>query len=100
MQYKVIRTIFMGIIGLCLFFSANTNAQEIDPGQLLYENHCSTCHTSVVHERTNLKVKSIIDLSKFVIRWQHYLKLDWTYDEVRLVTGYLNDRYYHFDKQP
>ncbi|MDH5258195.1 MAG: cytochrome c [Gammaproteobacteria bacterium] len=100
MQYKVIRILFTGIIGINLFFAANVNAEEIDPGQLLYENHCSACHTSVVHERKNLKAKSIIDLTKFVIRWQHHLKLDWTYDEVRLVASYLNGRYYHFDKQP
>lgn len=91
--------------GYAVFFtlvisSGVTQAEEVSRGQLLYENHCKKCHEPTVHERADSKVKNIVDISQFVIRWQYDQKLDWDYDEIRDVVNYLNKTYYHLRSIP
>lgn len=72
-------------------------------GQLLYENHCQGCHTSVVHVRETRRVHSLKDLQHWVTRWSGELKLQWSVDEISDVVDYLNGRYYKIgmpSKQP
>ena len=85
--------------GMILLFAGPIHAEEVDPGKLLYENHCGACHTPEVHERANQKVNTLVDLSKMIIRWQYHLKLNWSVEEVRQVRQYLNNRYYNIDKR-
>ena len=68
----------------------------ISRGQLLYENHCLVCHTSVVHIRDKRKAASLGAISNWVVRWSAELKLNWTADEINDVASYLNQRYYQF----
>lgn len=63
-------------------------------GQMLYENHCQECHTSVVHVREMRRVRTMNDLEHWVKRWAGTLKLRWSTDEINDVVDYLNDRYY------
>ena len=63
-------------------------------GQMLYENHCQGCHTSVVHVREMRRVHSINDLEHWVKRWADTLKLSWGKDEINDVVNYLNLQYY------
>ena len=96
----VLRSLCVFSFGLIILFSGSLQAEEVDRGQLLYENHCGECHASDVHERVNRKVNSLVELSRVVIHWQYHLKLDWSFDEVRQVMRYLNQRYYNIDKRP
>jgi len=66
-------------------------------GQLLYEDHCQACHTSVVHVRETHKAQTLKDLEYWVTHWSDELKLPWGADEVRDVVDYLNVRYYKID---
>ena len=77
---------------LCISAYAN----EVNRGQLLYENHCTTCHTPDIHQRLDRKVNSLVELNKRVVVWQHFLKLDWQLIDVRQVTNYLNQKFYNF----
>ena len=65
-------------------------------GQLLYENHCQGCHTSVVHVRETHSVRSMMELQVWVIHWVKALNLPWSADDVHDVIEYLNQRYYKF----
>ena len=63
-------------------------------GQMLYENHCLSCHESQMHIRANTKVKQLSQLRYFVLIRSSELKLQWADDERDAVTKYLNERYY------
>ncbi len=68
-------------------------------GQLLYENHCTVCHTSVAHVREQRIAHSVDDIRKQVLRWSGQLNLEWRAEEVADVVEYLNSNYYHFEPQ-
>jgi len=69
---------------------------DTNRGRLLVENHCRSCHGSVVHERAARKVKSPAELRAFIARWSTELKLNWQEAEHTDVYNHLNSRYYHF----
>jgi cytochrome c5 len=66
-------------------------------GELLYENNCQGCHTSVVHVRETRRAHSLKDLEYWVKRWSGELKLQWSAEEISDVVGYLNRRYYKIE---
>lgn len=74
------------------------SAQEPDAvrGMYLYENHCTECHTSVVHIQENPKAQSLDEIEAFVRRWVAYKNLTWSNDEIRDVLMHLNSRYYKY----
>lgn len=63
-------------------------------GQLLYENHCTVCHASVVHLRTDRRAKSLPEIRTWVLHWSGYLKLRWDKEEVAEVVNHLNRKFY------
>ena len=74
--------------------AADTNTADAERGRLLYENHCTVCHTSVVHLREQRKATSRAEIQTWIRRWQQELGLQWGTSEVDAVTEHLNDRYY------
>jgi hypothetical protein len=66
-------------------------------GQLLYENHCMSCHESVVHIRTDKRTRSLPELRTRVLQWAEYLKLHWGSEELEDVVSYLDSEYYKFE---
>ena len=68
-------------------------------GQMLYENHCMSCHESVVHIRGNQRAQSLTDLRERVSHWANYLHLRWSREEVDEVAIYLNNHYYKFESR-
>ena len=69
-------------------------AVVISRGQLLYENHCTRCHASVLHVRENRRADSLKALEGWVRRWSGEEKLGWSEEEIVEVVDYLNRRYY------
>jgi mono/diheme cytochrome c family protein len=65
-------------------------------GKLLYENHCHSCHESMVHIRGAHKAKTYEDIQYWVGRWTQELKVKWSADEIDDVVQYLNQTYYHY----
>jgi hypothetical protein len=68
-------------------------------GQLLYENHCMSCHESVVHIRTRQHAKSLSELQARVQHWAAYLQLRWSKEDVEVVVTHLNRQYYKFESR-
>lgn len=68
-------------------------------GQLLYENHCTLCHESVVHIRRDRRLRSLQELRGTVSSWADYLRLGWRSEEVDDVVTYLNGRHYGFESR-
>ena len=75
---------------------ANTRADQMR-GLCLYQNHCLTCHESVVHIREARKANSLTALRQEIYRWSKVLDLGWSDQEVNDVLEHLNARYYRFD---
>jgi cytochrome c5 len=74
------------------------NTPDQDRGQILYENHCRTCHESNVHIRNKRRAQSIDDIRSWVMRWSSELKLQWKTEDVEAVVNYLNSQFYKFKK--
>lgn len=68
-------------------------------GQMLYENHCMSCHESVVFIRDNHRTQSLKALQGQVSHWANYLHLRWGRDEIGEVVVYLNNHYYKFESR-
>ncbi|MHB1084675.1 MAG: hypothetical protein ACYCZA_07530 [Thiobacillus sp.] len=66
-------------------------------GQMLYENHCMSCHESIVHVRGNHHTQSLEALRGWVSHWARYLRLDWGQEEVEEVVIHLNNHYYKLE---
>lgn len=71
-------------------------ANEVERGQLLYENHCTACHESSIHIRERRQVDSAVALRSQVVRWTELLELPWTVAEIDDVSRYLDRRFYRF----
>lgn len=69
---------------------------DTERGRLLYENHCMSCHESVVHIREHRKAANPPALRAAIRRWVAELKLTWQEAEVEDVYKHLNNRYYKF----
>ena len=57
--------------------------------ELLYENHCTGCHTSRAHLRDRRRATSVPAVKAWVRRWSSELKLGWTTGEIAEVTRHL-----------
>lgn len=68
-------------------------------GQLLYENHCMSCHDSMIRIRTRQQVGSLSGLRKQVSRWARHLQLRWSSEDLNDVVAYLNRQYYQFESR-
>jgi len=68
-------------------------------GQMLYENHCMSCHESAVHIRKRQQAKSLQQLRARVLYWADYLQMHWGKEEVEEVVIYLNNQYYRFERR-
>ena len=67
-------------------------------GQMLYENHCTSCHESLVHIRAGQQARSLPQLRARVQGWAGHLHLQWSREEVEDVVTYLNEQYYQFKR--
>ena len=86
------------LLAAVLAFSVGSvQAGEAERGELLYNNHCKECHTSVVHIREDRKARSREEIGTWVQRWSKELELQWGSVEVDDVIEYLNERYYKLD---
>lgn len=87
------------IVVTVLFAADDATAADAERGRLLYENHCTVCHTSVVHIRDRRKATSRDDIQMWVRRWQQHLGLQWDTVEVDDVAEFLNVRFYGFKNE-
>ena len=69
---------------------------EITRGQMLYENHCTSCHESMVYIRSKRKATNYKEVGNWVNKRAVWLNLGWTDIEKQEVLQYLNERYYKY----
>ncbi len=69
---------------------------EVTRGQMLYENHCTSCHESTVYIRTKRKATNYKEVGNWVNQFADWLNLDWGDVEKQEVMQYLNERYYKY----
>jgi len=77
-----------------IFFTQIAIASE--RGELLYKNHCQSCHDTDVHVRENSRVTSPEELRAWVISMVVHSELPWSQEEIADITAYLNRTIYHF----
>ena len=69
---------------------------EVTRGQMLYENHCTSCHECTVYIRTKRKAKNYKEVGNWVNQRAGWLNLGWGDVEKQEVIQYLNERYYKY----
>lgn len=65
-------------------------------GQLLYDTHCITCHTTQMHWRNDRKAYDWDSLKMQVRRWQGNAGLQWDDGDIAAVARHLNQTIYHY----
>ena len=73
-------------------------AQDIDPGKKLHNEHCTRCHTPEIYTREHRIVNSYAELAERVRQCELSNELTWFDEEINAVVDYLNSTYYHFEK--
>lgn len=97
LEKKNLLTVAAACVAGAMAHAAETNpAADPSRAQLLYENHCSTCHESSIHIRAR-RSQSREELEGWVRRWRKVLSLEWPEQDVMAVTDYLDRTYYGFD---
>ena len=79
--------------------SALSNAQPVPAetrGQLLYNTHCISCHTTQMHWRNDKKAYDWDSLKEQVRRWQSNASLQWADGDITEVARHLNDTIYKY----
>lgn len=84
------------VLGLAAIGIAPAPAADPDRGRMLYENHCTGCHQSVVHIREGRRVDSPASLRAQIQRWQRTQGLAWSDEDVEDVQAYLGETFYDF----
>lgn len=65
-------------------------------GELLYNTHCITCHTSQMHWRNDKQATDWESIKVQVRRWQEIAGLAWSDADITEVSRYLNDTIYQY----
>jgi mono/diheme cytochrome c family protein len=86
-------------LSAALVVPAAAPALDLERGRLLYENHCQSCHESVVHVREQRQARALAEVYWQATRWAVEQRLEWRYPDVNDVVQYLNNRYYQFRPQ-
>jgi mono/diheme cytochrome c family protein len=87
-----------------LFFALSINTASAESlaksntsrGAMLYDNHCIQCHTQQLYwqdKRLAIDKKSLTDQLN---RWQRNAGLEWSDDDIKEVSRYLNGKFYHY----
>ena len=69
---------------------SNAQAPDAARGQMLYENHCQSCHTPKIHARLNKPQLNKAQLRAIVDDWQREERLSWTAQDTEDVVEYVN----------
>lgn len=94
--YLRIVVVFASMILIGSFASA-VFAQNAGRGELLYWNHCGTCHDESVHTREERRAESIEEVYIWVLAWTVHNGLDWEVEDVEDVTQFLTRYLYEFE---
>jgi mono/diheme cytochrome c family protein len=86
------------ILSLLLFMISPLQAEDMEHGKKLHEEHCTRCHAPNIYTREKRIVNSYAELSERVRQCELSNELTWFDEEINAVVDYLNSTYYHFKK--
>jgi len=94
------KTILATIPAMFLFTASSNLMADINNGEELHDEKCSTCHMMESHEalytRKERVIKDLRGLGGQVSACTQNLNIEWFPDEEKDVVKYLNKKYYHF----
>lgn len=61
---RLVRNMLL-VLGLNLVFLNSVHADEIERAQLLYDNHCISCHTTDIYKLQIILIESIMEYLLF-----------------------------------
>ena len=76
--------------------SAQTQAQNFERGQELFQHQCGGCHGDLVVADKQGKAKTLEELRKKIASWADHSGAEWGNSEVDDVLYYMNKSFYHF----
>jgi len=82
--------------GAVLFGAAGAQAQDLERGRMLHENHCRMCHDSIAYKRGDRIAKDLAQVKAQVTRWQTNTGLQWSAENIDSVTAYVAKTYYNY----
>lgn len=71
-------------------------AGNVAAGERLHVANCTSCHDTGIYTRKDRRVGSLDALNAQFQSCSHMTKKEFTPTEVRDLTKFLNDRFYHF----
>jgi len=95
-KYKTLTIPAIGLSGVLILSGIISTATASDRGELLYENHCQSCHSKTVHTRSDRLVDSPEALRAWVMSWTVHNALPWGQEEIADITAYLDRTFYRF----
>jgi len=84
-------------LSLLLFVISPLQAEDMETGKKLHEEHCTRCHTPDIYTRQHRLVNSYAELVERVRQCELSNELTWFDEEINAVVGYLNSTYYRFE---
>ena len=81
----MLATIVFGVTGV---------AAEDDPAQTLHDTYCIMCHDSQVYTREGRTAHDYDSLRAEVQRWQGNVSLNWSDEQIDMVSAWLARRHY------
>lgn len=95
MNLKTLFTLWVALAGFSTLAQVKPEPAETR-GELLYNTHCVTCHTTQMHWRNERQAFNWDSLKFQVRRWQSNADLGWNESDIADVSRYLNDTIYHY----
>ncbi|MCW5619821.1 MAG: hypothetical protein KIS79_01770 [Burkholderiales bacterium] len=87
---------FLAALALLAVAPVPSQAQDLERGRLLHENHCRMCHDSIAYKRGDKIAKNYGEVQAQVTRWQTNTGLRWSQEDIDSVTAYIARRYYQY----
>jgi mono/diheme cytochrome c family protein len=79
---------------------ASAAGEAASRGQLLYETHCTACHSTQMHWRDQRRVDDWASLLAQVGQWQARERLNWTREDIAAVARHLDRTIYRLGDTP
>lgn len=84
------------ILSISSAFAESAAQLDTNRGAMLYDDHCTQCHTQQVHWQEKKLVNDWKTLVAQVDRWQYICGLEWSKNDTVEVSRYLNNKFYHY----
>lgn len=82
---------------ILLLVATPAQAEDMEAGKKLHEEHCTRCHASDIYTREKRIVNTYAELAERVRQCELSNELTWFDEEINAVVDYLDATYYRFN---